>query len=118
MIDLKGPYDMVNAAEAAWKTQAAEIANLLAEGTEDATKSALALQESLDVLQADYEGKKALYEKLVKANQPSAVAAMFVPASSTASEGEEPKDVMTRAEFNALAPRERLAFAKRGGKLQ
>lgn len=118
MIDLKGPYDMVNAAEAALQKQAAEIADLLALGTDEATQSALALQESLDTLQADYNGKKALYAKLVQANQPSDVAAMFVPASPTATEEEKKDSVMTLAEFNAMTPRDRLAFANRGGKIQ
>lgn len=118
MIDLKGPYDMVNAAEAALQKQAAEIADLLALGTDEATQSALALQESLDTLQADYNGKKALYAKLVQANQQSDVAAMFVPASPTATEEEKKDSVMTLAEFNAMTPRDRLVFANRGGKIQ
>lgn len=118
MIDLKGPYDMLNAADAALKSKAAEIADLLNKGTDEATNDALALQESLNSLQADYNGKKALYEKLVAANQPSDVAALFVPATPAASEEDKPKDAMTLAEFDALTPSDRLAFAKRGGKIQ
>lgn len=120
MLDLKGPLDVLNAAEAAWKKQAAEIAELLSVGTEEATQQALALQSTLDTLQADYEAKKALYDRLVKANAPSDVARLFVPASPTSPEADEakPRDVMTLAEFNQLSPRERLAFAKRGGKIE
>jgi len=119
MLDLKSPLDMVMAAEAAWKTQAAAIADLLSLGTEEATQQALALQETLDKLQADYEAKKDLYDRLVAANSPSDLAKLFVPASPTSPEGEEkPKGVMTLAEYNDLSPAERLAFAQRGGKLK
>jgi len=110
---------MLMAADAAVKIQAAEIADLLSQGTEETTQQALALQEPLDKLQADYEAKKSLYDSLVRSNAPSDVAKLFVPASSTSPEADEAKkDVMTLAEFNALTPRERLAYAKRGGKVE
>jgi len=118
-VDLKGPYDMVIAAQDAYQAQAAEIAELLNTGTDDAVTQALALQQPLDELQADLDKKTALYQKLVKANQPSDVTSLFVPANDTASEEEDkPKDVMSLSEFNDLNPTERLAFAKRGGKLE
>ena len=119
MLNLKGAYDLQNAAETAWKQQAADIAALLDEGTEEATQKALALQESLDKAEADYQSKKTLYDKLVSANAPSTVNQLFVPASTTDPKGADaPKDVMTLAEYNALSPKDRLAFANRGGKLQ
>lgn len=120
MLDLKGPLDVLNAARTKYERQAAEIAELLSAGTEEATHDALALQETLDELQADYEAKKALYDRLVKANAPSDVAKLFVPATSTSPEADEakPKDVMTLAEFNQMTPRERLAYAKRGGRVE
>jgi len=120
MLDLKGALDMLMAADAALKTKAAEIADLLSQGTEEATQQALALQEPLDALQADYAVKKSLYDKLVKASSPdNDVARLFVPASPTSPEADQAKkNVMTFAEFNALNPRDRLAFAKRGGKIE
>lgn len=119
MLDLKAALDMVVAADAALKTQAAEIAELLKAETEEATQNALALQSKLDELQADYDAKKSMYDRLVKANAPSDVAKLFVPASPTSPEADEAKkDVMTRAEFEKLDPPARLAFAKRGGKLE
>lgn len=120
MLDLKAPLDALMAADNALKTKAAEIASLMSQGTEEATQQALALQGSLDDLQADYEAKKAMYDRLVKANAPSDVEKLFVPASPTSPEADEARDpgVMTLAEFNALDPHERLAFAKRGGKLE
>jgi hypothetical protein len=122
MLDLKGPLDVMNAAKDAWLQKAAEINALLSLGTEEATQQALALQGTLDQLQADYEAKKALYDKLVQANSPSNdVAKLFVPASSTSPDNAEeakPKGVMSRAEYNKLSPADRLAFAQSGGKLQ
>ena len=121
MLNLKGPYDVVVAAETAWKQKAAEIAALLDQGTEEATEQALALQDSLKTLQTDYEDKKGLYDQLIQANQPGDVSKLFVPASpspTTPDAEDKPKGVMTRTEYNALTPVERLAFAKGGGKLQ
>lgn len=119
MLNLKGPYDVVNAAEAAWKQKAAEIAALLEQGTDETTQQALALQESLETLQADYEKKKALYDKLVSANAPSSVNQLFVPASPTPPdpEGEKPKGEMKRNEFNALNAVEKRKFALSGGQV-
>lgn len=117
MLDLKGPYDLVEAARVAYENKAAEIADLLNLGTDEATTQALALQEPLDTLQADYETKKALYEKLVKANQPSNVATLFVPASPAATADEKPT-VMKRSEWDALDYAGRAAFIKGGGKLE
>lgn len=122
MLDFKSAYDAVNSADAALKAKASEIAALLDQGTDEATNQALALQESLDTLQADYNKKLGLYQSLVKANAPSDVASLFVPASSTEpdanAKSEKPKDVMSLSEYNAMPPQDRLAFAKRGGKLQ
>lgn len=121
MLDLKGPIDMLMAADAALKTKAAEIAALLSQGTEEATQQALALQGSLDALQADYAAKKDLYEKLVKASSPdNDVAKLFVPASTTSPDNAneaKPKGVMTRKELAALDPSARMKFMRGGGTL-
>lgn len=117
MIDFKTPLDAVNAADAALKAKAAEIASM---GADELTANAEALQNSLDALQADYDKKLALYQGLVKATAPSAVNQLFVPASETPADPEaaKPTDTLTLAEFNQLSPRDRLAFAKRDGKIQ
>lgn len=121
MLNLKGPYDVVVAAETAWKQKAAEIAALLDQGTDEATEQALALQDSLKTLQADYEDKKGLYDQLVTANQPGDVSKLFVPASATPTTPdaeEKPKGVMKLAEFYGLSPKERMQFVKAGGKVE
>ena len=120
MLDLKAPLDAVNSAREAYEKQAAAVAAWIAEktGTDEMTAEALALQtESLDKAEQNFLSMQTAYQKLVKANQPSDVAKFFVPASSTPPEGESPK-AMNLSEFNALSPKDRLAFAKRGGKLE
>jgi hypothetical protein len=117
MLDLKGPLDVMNAAEAAWKKQAAEIANLLSLGTDEATQQALALQSTLDTLQADYEAKKDIYTRLVQVNAPSDVAKLFIPSDSDTSQKSATAKSMSLAEYNNLPPKERLAFAKSGGEI-
>lgn len=119
-IDLKAPLDAVNAARESRDKVAADVAAWIAEhaGTEEMTAESLALQnKALDDAEQKHSDLLATYEKLVKANQPSDIAKLFVPAAQTASE-EENKDVMTLDEFNAMQPSDRLAFAKRGGKIQ
>lgn len=119
MLDLKAALDMLMAADAKLKTQAAEIAELLNAGTEEATQNALALQSKLDELQADYDAKKSLYDRLVKANAPSDVAKLFVPASPTSPEADEAKkDVMKRSEWEQLTPTARQDFIRTGGKVE
>ena len=114
MIDLKGPYDILNKAREARDQKAAEISALLDEGTDEAIAKALALQESLDTLQADMDQKKALYDKLVNVNAPSDVAKLFVPASIAALDDKTPK-VMKRRDVFALSPAEQKKFALNHG---
>ena len=115
MIDLKGPYDILNKAREARDQKAAEISALLDEGTDEAIAKALALQESLDTLQADMDQKKALYDKLVNVNAPSDVAKLFVPASTLSALDDETPKVMKRSDFFALSPAEQKKFALNHG---
>lgn len=120
MLDLKAPLDVVNSAREAYEKQAAACAAWIAEksGTDEMTAEALALQtETLDKAEQNFLSMQTAYQKLVKANQPSDIAKLFVPASNTATEGEKP-EVMKRAEWGALSPVDRAAFIKGGGKLE
>lgn len=120
MLDLKGPLDVMQKAENAWLQKAGEINALLSQGTEEATQQALALQGSLDDLQADYENKKNLYNKLVQANSPSNdVAKLFVPVSTTPNNADDAKKgVMKRSEWEALDANARQEFIRNSGKLE
>lgn len=120
MLDLKPYQDAVLTADAEVKNVANQIDALFREGTDEAKNSALALQESLDIAQAKYDAAAKLYESMKKSSQPSDVALNFVPVSQTSPtpDAENPVDVMTLAEYNALSPKDRLAFAKRGGRIE
>lgn len=119
-IDLKAPLDAVYAARDSRDKVAADVAAWIAEkaGTEEITAESLALQnKALDDAEQKYSDLLATYEKLVKANQPSDTAKLFVPANQTATEEEKPK-VMKRNEFFALSTSDRAVFIKDGGKLE
>lgn len=120
MLDLKPYHDAVIMTDAEVKRVANEIDALFREGTDEAKQNALALQESLDTAQGKYDAAIRLYESLKKANSTSNTAQRFVPVSETpaAPEEETPKGVMKLSEFQNLSPRERLAFAKAGGRLE
>lgn len=120
MLDLKPYYDAVITAEAALKAKAEEINALFSTGTDEAKTQALALRPALDEAQTKYSDAAVLYESMKKAGTPSNIEAVFVPVSNTSPtpEPQQPKDVMKLSEFQALSPRERLAFAKSGGKLE
>ena len=120
MLDLKPYQDAVLTADAEVKNVANQIDTLFREGTDEAKNSALALQDTLDTAQTKYDAAAKLYEAMKKSSQPSDVAQNFVPVSQTSPtpEAEAPTNVMTLAEYNALSPVDRLAFAKRGGKLE
>lgn len=120
MLDLKPYYDAVITAEAALKAKAEEINALFSTGTDEAKTQALALRPALDEAQTKYTDALALYESMKTASTPSNIESVFVPVSQTPSTPDpvKPKDVMKLSEFQALSPRERLAFAKSGGKLE
>ena len=120
MLDLKPYYDAVVATEAALKAKAEEINASFSAGTDEAKTQALALRPALDEAQTKYNDAQTLYESMKKASTPSNIEAVFVPVSNTSPtpEPEQPKGVMKLSEFQALSPRERLAFAKSGGKLE
>lgn len=122
MSDFKEMYDRVLLAQASVQETLNEIKDVTAgEFDEDAEKKALALEEKLDSAIAKRDKLQAFYDKVVNAHQSSEeMMKDFVPVSSTPTEpeGAQPKGTMTRAEYKALSPRERLAFAKDGGKIE
>jgi predicted nuclease with TOPRIM domain len=113
-MELKAAYDAVVAAQAEAQQIAQEIEALFEAGKTD---EALALQEKFQAAKAKMEQIKALYDEMAGTVN-SDVAKRFVPVSKPKEEekGEEPK-AMSRAAYNALPTRQRLEFAKSGGKL-
>ncbi len=81
-----------------------------------------ALAKGIDIAQEKVINLSTVYEKLQSISKSDDVLKNFIPASETSNtatpeEGKQ-KKVMTRIEYNNLAPRDRLAFAKAGGTLE
>ena len=121
MSDFKNMYDRVLLAQASVQELVNQIKEAMAKETDEGAEEALALEEKLDQAIAKRDQLQAFYDKVVNAHQSSEdLMKDFVPVSSTPSEpeGAQPKGTMTRAEYKALSPRDRLAFAKAGGKIE
>lgn len=120
MSDLKNLYDRVLIAQAETEKVKNQIAEALAVGTKEGEERALALESQLDETVAEETRWHALYDKMVKSKSDQTLQ-NFVPISDTPADAEaqpaSPK-VLKLREYQNLAPRERLAFAKSGGKLE
>lgn len=121
MADLKLYLDQVTSAQANVQSILNQIDAAMQLGTPEGAEQALALEPKLDEAIAKRDQAETFYNKIVNAAKSGNVLENFVPVSETPTEptGEEsPTGVMTLAAYNALTPKERLAFANRGGKIQ
>jgi hypothetical protein len=118
MTDFKALYDRVVNAQAAVQTILNQIDAALQLGTDEGASEALALEPTLDESIAKRDQAQAFYDKVKAASQSNQVNVNFVPVSETpATEDEKKPKVMSLAEYNAMSPRDRLAYAKSGGTL-
>jgi len=121
MADLKLYLDRVTNAQANVQSILNQIDAAMQLNTPEGAEQALALESQLDEAIAKREKDEKFYNKIVSAMKPNDLLKDFVPVSETSSapdkEQEQPK-VMNLAEYKNLSPRERLAFAKRGGTLE
>jgi hypothetical protein len=122
MSDFKAVYDRVLQAQADRDVIMNEIETAMAEGTPEGDEKALALRETLDGAQKKVVDLETMYTNMQAVAKAGKIAAQFVPVSSTTTETaiqeEQAEKVMALAAYNQLSPRERLAFAKRGGKIE
>ncbi len=113
MQNLKPVYDAAVAAEAKVREIMADMLAAFEEGTEEGKQRALAMRESLEEAQAAARQANELYVSMRDAQADAdAHARKFIPI------GEKPANKakqMTRAEFEALSPAERMDFALKGG---
>lgn len=116
-VNLKPYYDAAIAADAEVQRIMSEMDAAFNEGTEEGKSKALELRPALDAAKTKAEEANKLYASMRDASQPSDNAPRFVPETKSEDDGEK-KNVMTLADYNALSPKERLAFAKAGGKLE
>lgn len=121
MSDFKATYDRVLQAQADRDVIVNEIEAAMAKGTPEGDSEALALQERFDEAQKKVVDLETMYTNMQAVAKAGKINAQFVPVSSTTNEAiqEEAKPkVLNMADYNKLSPRERLEFAKSGGKLE
>ncbi|HEY6073180.1 MAG TPA: hypothetical protein VIV15_07255 [Anaerolineales bacterium] len=122
-MNLKPYLDAAQAADAEKKRILAEMDAAFNEGTPEGKEKALSLRPALDEATAKAEEANRLYTSMRDASlEQNNLGALFtvppdpaIPSNQSNADG-TPKS-MTRAEYNALHPRERLAYAKSGGEL-
>lgn len=119
MANLKELFDNAKAASDDLARLTNEIKTLYNSGSEEDLAKAVELSDSLDAATKKANDLNKLYLSMRDADQQQADAAsLFVNDEGTPEEPEAAdKNELTRAEFNNLTPSERIAFAKRGGKL-
>jgi hypothetical protein len=121
MADLKLYLDRVTNAQANVQSILNQIDAAMQLNTPEGAEQALALESQLDEAIANRDKDEKFYNKIVNAMKTTDLLKNFVPVSdtpTTTSEEEQPQGVMKLSEFQNLSPRERLAFAKAGGKLE
>lgn len=120
-MDFKPFYDRVQTAQAKKQSILNAMNTALQLGTPEGDETAAEMEAQLDAAISEEEKAVALYNKVVAAAKGPNVNEKFVPASETPADPEEegvnPKE-MTFSEYQALQPRERLAFAKSGGQIK
>lgn len=121
MPNLKPYYDAALAADAEVKRILAEMDAAFNDGTEDGKRKALELRPALDMAQKQAEDANELYISMRDASLVNDnTAALFSTPADPAKESDRvspDRETMSLAEYNAMSPRDRLAFAKRGGRL-
>lgn len=119
MANLKQYFDNAKTASADLATLKNEIETLYNSGNEEDLAKAVELSDSLDAATKKANDLNKLYISMRDAEDVSGSAApLFVSDPGEDDEEDETGKVKTLAEFNDLAPRARLAFAKAGGRIE
>ena len=120
MLNLKPYLEAAQAADTEKTRIANEIDALFNDGTAEGKKKALELRPALDEAKSQAEQANQMYVTMRDASLVNDnAAALFTPADPAATDQKETDSkVMKVSEYRALSPRERLAFAQAGGKLE
>ncbi len=119
MTDLKPYFDRAKADSDKVASLQNEVDTHFNTGTDEGIQAAIDLQPALETAIAAANASNQLYISMRNADQSSSnVASLFVSETNSATEDEPSKNVKTLAEFNAMSPKERLAFSKAGGKIE
>lgn len=120
MADLKLYLDQVTNAQANVQSIINQIDAAMQLGTPEGQEQALALESQLDDAIDKRTQAETFYNKIVSAMKTTDLLKNFVPVSETPNEPTEtsiPK-LLKLSDWQNMNPRERLAFAKSGGKLE
>jgi len=118
MPNLKPYYDAALGADTEVKRIMNEMDTLFNDGTEDGKTKALELRPALDGAKIKAEQANTLYVSMRDASLVNDnMAALFTSPADPAvpDPKEENSKVMKRSEFQALIPKDRIAFIKGGG---
>lgn len=120
MADLKLYLDQVTNAQTAVQSIVNQIDAALQLGTPEGADQALALESQLDEAIAKRTQAETFYSKIVNAMKTTDLLKNFVPVSETTNTPDvsSTPNLINFAAWNNMTPRERLAFAQAGGKLE
>lgn len=119
-MDLKPYYDKVLSLQSKTQGIIAKIDDALNSGMADGEEQALAMQGDLEAAIAEQEKAESFYNTLLKGSKTSTNPVRnFLPVEQSEIEEEHatPK-IMKRSEFQALTPKERLAYVNADGKIE
>jgi hypothetical protein len=117
MTDLKPYFDRAKADSDEVTRLQNELNTQFNSGTDEGVQAAIDLQPTLEAAIVKATESNKLYLTMRNADQnTSSAASLFV--SANAEEEHEDEKKMTLAAFNALAPKQRLAFSKAGGSIE
>ena len=119
MPNLKPYYDAALSADTEVRRVLNEMDTCFTDGTEDGRKKALDLRPALDDAKIKAEQANTLYVSMRDASLiGDNTAALFSAPSDPAQDEPSTPNVVNLSGWNNMTPRERLAFAKAGGKLE
>jgi len=121
MPNLKPYYDAALKADEDVKRILAEMDAAFTEGTEEGKKKALELRPALDEAKTKAEEANKLYASMRDASLINdSMASLFTtpPDPAANDQKDDSPKVMKLSDFQALKPKDRLAFSKSGGMVQ
>lgn len=119
-MDLKKYFDRAKADSDEVTRLQNELDTEFNSGTDEGIQKAIDLQPALEAAVKNAEASNRVYLSMRDAsNLTGNAASLFVSGDPEENEEDaEDEKVKTLAEFNALTPKERLAFSKAGGRIQ
>lgn len=119
MTDLKPYFDRAKADSDTVASLQNEVDTLFNNGTDEGIQAAIDKQPALEAAIEAANASNKLYISMRNADHnTSNAASLFVADANSEPEIETVENVKTFSEFNALEPKDRLAFVNSGGRIQ